>query len=186
MEVENVRCGLATVSQQHDYLSVECGQILVEVARRLEERQGLETGHQEEIRALEMGHQEERRVLEAAHQAEMECLSQAHRQALADKEAVLARTLEEACTAREGYEKRACAWSMKEQGMLQDAHELNELLSRVFPKMQELASGAVEANREEQHAEGVPIGKLTSWTMEEVGICTQARLKKLAANMHLV
>lgn len=47
----------------------------------------------------------------------------------------------------------------------------------VFPKTHELVDMAVEAHREEQRAEGVHIGPLASWTMEEVGIGTRDRMK---------
>lgn len=75
---------------------------------------------------------EERRALKMAHQAELDHLGRAHSQALADKEAVPERNLEEARMAREAYKKQACTWSVKEQGMLQEAGELDQLLGREF------------------------------------------------------
>lgn len=41
-----------------------------------------------------------------------------------------------------------------------------------------------EDHREEQHAEGAHIEKLASWTVEEVGIGTRARLNQVVTIMH--
>lgn len=38
----------------------------------------------------------------------------------------------EGSRAEGGYEKWACVWSLKEQGILEEAHELDQLLGREF------------------------------------------------------
>ncbi|KAI5012699.1 hypothetical protein ZWY2020_024965 [Hordeum vulgare] len=98
-----------------------------------------------------------------SHQAELDRLDRVHSPALADKEAVLERTLTDARV---------------------EVHELYQLHGRVFAQTLELADAAMEAHREELCAERVQIGKLTSRTMEEVGIGAQARLNQVVAVMH--
>ncbi|KAE8815245.1 hypothetical protein D1007_07375 [Hordeum vulgare] len=157
------------------------------------EKKELETAGPVELERLRATLQEK----EASYSADVDRLTSLHlkemdlkdaalrekEEALVQKQTQLAKALESAATLQEEVARLTHAIKVREREVLKVSHETDGTFYRLFSETQIAADTAVEVCCEERRAAGQEIDTTSGWSVKEIGVSLQARLRALGESV---